>query len=312
MAGGKIDFFTTESHVEMGVDLYRDILAYAAEKQLVINFHGCNKPTGYDVTFPNELNREAILGLESTAIENKKTQAQMFVTQPFIRNLAGHADYTPAVDDAFHIAQLVLTDAPMQAIGSDPADILASPALEMIKSVPTVWEKTVVLPQSDIGKSAVIARKGASGSWFVGGINNTLDTDEITLDLSLFLGEGDYRCELWIDGESGLEKIESTVTKNDTLTVPFSPVSGFIVRFDRVTLSQYGGAIDPETPVTITVTDPDTTIRYTLDGSEPGLFAKKLEDGDTLTLDESCTLTLKITSGEDNGLVTTYRFNRIE
>ena len=155
MAGGKIDFFTTEGYVRTGVNLYRDILAYAADKELVINFHGCNKPTGLDVTYPNELNREAILGLESTQIQKRVTQAQMFTTQPFVRNLAGHADFTPAVDDAFHLAQLVLTDAPMQAIGSHPKDILASPALEMIKSVPTVWQETVVLPPSDITKSAV-------------------------------------------------------------------------------------------------------------------------------------------------------------
>ncbi len=312
MAGGKIDFFTTENNVELGVDLYRDILAYAAQKELVINFHGCNKPTGYDVTFRNELNREAILGLESTQVYNQQVQAQMFTTQPFVRNLAGHADFTPAVDLAFHMAQLVLTDAPMQAIGSDPADILASPAREMIKSVPTVWQETVVLPQSDIGKSAVIARKAGGGSWFVGGINNTLDADEITLDLSLFLGDGDYRCELWIDGDDGLEMTEQVVSADDTLTVPFTKENGFIVRFDRVTLSQYGGAIDPENPLTITVTDPDTTVRYTLDGSEPGWFSKTLEDSDTLTFDESCVLTLKVTTPNEQETVMQYRFNVIE
>ncbi len=310
MAGGKIDFFTTEDNVENGVNLYRDILRYAADKQLVINFHGCNKPTGLDATFPNELNREAILGLEATQIYNRMTQAYAFVTDPFVRGLAGHADYTPAVDEAFHMAQLVLTDAPMQAIGSDPADILASPALEMIKSVPTVWQETVVLPQSDITKSAVIARKGNNGSWYVGGINYAGE-ETLTLDLSQFLGEGTYQYELWLDGENGLEKTVQTVTANDTVTVPFEAFSGFILRFDRVTLSQYGGEINPDTPLTITIHDPDTKIAYTLDGSKPGLFAKTLKSGDTLTLTESCTLTLKITSGDDKGCMETYRFNAI-
>ena len=311
MAGGKIDFFTTEGYVRTGVNLYRDILAYAADKELVINFHGCNKPTGLDVTYPNELNREAILGLESTQIQNRVTQAQMFTTQPFVRNLAGHADFTPAVDDAFHMAQLVLTDAPMQAIGSHPDDILASPALEMIKSVPTVWQETVVLPQSDITKSAVIARKGDSGSWFVGGINR-LGDDVLTLELSQFLGDGTYQYELWTDGENGLEKTVGTVTKDDVLTIPFAPLTGFLIRFDRVTLSQYGGEIDPDTPVTVTIHDPDTKLRYTLDGSTPNAFSKTLKNGDVLTLTESCTLTIRIVAGDDKGLVESYRFNRIE
>ncbi len=311
MAGGKIDFFTTEGYVRTGVNLYRDILAYAADKELVINFHGCNKPTGLDATYPNELNREAILGLESTQIQNRVTQAQMFTTQPFVRGLAGHADFTPAVDDAFHLAQLVLTDAPMQAIGSHPKDILASPALEMIKSVPTVWQETVVLPPSEITKSAVIARKGDSGSWFVGGINR-LGEDTLTLELSQFLGDGIYQYELWTDGKKGLEKTVATVTSEDILTIPFEPLTGFLIRFDRVTLSQYGGEIDPETPITVTIHDPDTKLRYTLDGSEPNLFSKTLKDGDTLTLTESCTLTVKIVSGEDQGLVESYRFNLME
>jgi len=311
MAGGKIDFFTTEGHVETGVNLYRDILDYAAQKKLIVNFHGCNKPTGLDVTYPNELNREAILGLESIQIQNRIAQAQMFTTQPFVRNLAGHADYTPAVDDAFHMAQLVLTDAPMQAIGSHPQDILRSPALEMIKSVPTVWQETVVLPPSDITKSAVIARKGDSGSWFVGGINRMGD-DTLTLELSRFLGEGTYQYELWTDGKNGLEKTVATVTKDDVLTIPFEEYTGFIVRFDRITLSQYGGEIDPDKPLTVSLHDPDVTVAYTLDGSEPTRSSAVFRDGDTLTLTDSCTLTVKILSGEDKGLVETYRFNRIQ
>lgn len=167
MKGGKIDFFTTETSVEMGVDIYREILQYAAEKQLLINFHGCNKPTGLDATWPNELNREAILGLESTQVTNRNAQAQMFTTQVFTRNLAGHADYTPAVDTAFHMAQLVLTDAPLQAIGTSTETLLSLPSLEMIKSVPTVWDRTVVLPQSAIGEAAVYAGKAlaAAGLW---------------------------------------------------------------------------------------------------------------------------------------------------
>lgn len=312
MAGGKIDFFTTENNIDMGVNIYESILNYAAEKQLVVNFHGCNKPTGLDATYRNELNREAILGLESTQIGNLSVQAQMFVTQPFVRNLAGHADYTPAVDSAFHMAQLVLTDAPMQAIGSDPEDILASDALEMIKSVPTVWQETVVLPMSDIGKAAIIARKGDSGSWFVGGIRYAGDGGNATIELADFLGEGTYQCELWTDSKKGLQCETRTVTKDDVIEVPFDKLTGFIARFDRITLSKYGGEIDGSTPLTVTIHDDDTKVAYTLDGSEPTAFSKTLSSGDTLEISESCTLTLKIRSGEDKGLVESYRFNVME
>ena len=42
------------------------------------------------------------------------------------------------------MAQLVLTDAPLQAIGTSTETLLSLPSLEMIKSVPTVWDRTVV------------------------------------------------------------------------------------------------------------------------------------------------------------------------
>ena len=311
MKGGKIDFFTTETSVEMGVDIYREILQYAAEKQLLINFHGCNKPTGLDATWPNELNREAILGLESTQVTNRNAQAQMFTTQVFTRNLAGHADYTPAVDTAFHMAQLVLTDAPLQAIGTSTETLLSLPSLEMIKSVPTVWDRTVVLPQSAIGEAAVYARESAGGSWFVGGINYRSPDSATVLELSCFLGEGSYRMELWTDGKDGLEKQTRTVTREDTVEVPFDKLSGFIARFDRVALSQYGGEILFGTPVTVEVPDPATVAAYTLDGSEPDASSPRVENGTAIELTDSAVLTVKILDGPGKGRVQSYRFNRI-
>ena len=157
----------------------------------------------------------------------------------------------------------------------------------------------------------MIARKGDSGSWFVGGINNAHGGNDITLDLSLFLGGGTYGYELWTDGDNGLEKTTGTVTAADTLTVPFDRYSGFIVRFDRVTLSQYGGEIHPDSPVTFTVHDPDTAVHYTFDNDNTRLSEGTLQNGDTLTLTESGTLTLTITRGEDKGLCESYRFNRM-
>lgn len=310
-AGGKMDFFTKETDVDMGVNIYRDILQYAAEKQIVLNFHGCNKPTGYDVTFPNELNREAILGFESTRANDRRTMAQMFTTQPFTRNLAGHADYTPAVNTAFLMAQLVLTDSPLQSIGTGPKTLLSLPSLEMIKSVPTVWEETVVLPQSEIGKAAVYARKAESGSWFVGGINYKASGETATLDLSLFLEDGTYHMELWTDGANGLEKEVRSVTKEDTVEVPFSELHGFIIRFDRVTLSQYGGKIGADGTVTVTAADPSTVIAYTLDGSEPGSGSAKVESGGTIALEDTCALRIKITGGAGEGGQYSCRFNKM-
>ncbi|MBR5134917.1 MAG: glycoside hydrolase family 97 C-terminal domain-containing protein [Clostridia bacterium] len=235
----------------------------------------------------------------------------MFVTQPFVRNLAGHADYTPACESAFYMAQLVLTDAPMQAIGSDPAVLLKSETLEMFKSVPTVWQETVVLPQSAIGQAAIYARKGADASWYVGGINFSAAETETTIRLADFLGDGTYRLELWTDGKNGMECTTKTVTNTDTVTVPFAKKSGFILRLDRVTLSQYGGEINVGSPITVTLADANTVVRYTLDGSQPTTASPIITTGQTLPVTDTCVLTLTIMSGPDSGATRRYRFNKL-
>lgn len=308
MSGGKIDFFPQETDVGNGVDLYRQILQAAAEKRLLVDFHGCNKPTGYDVTWPNELGREAILGLESTTVTDLRTQAQMFTTQVFTRNLAGHADFTPAVDTAFHLAQLVLTDSPLQVLGTDPETLFELPTLEMVKSVPTVWKRTVVLEPSRIGSAAVFARESEGGSWFVGGINYQSVKRTVTLNLSDFLGEGTYRMELWTDAESGLAKEVRNVTKADTVELPFPTVSGFLARFDRVTLSQYGGELYDGLPVLAELADPSAMAVYTLDGSQPDEDSARIVSGQPLPITEGCTLRVRILDGDGAGSELSCRF----
>src|SRR5881392_587622 len=58
VAGAKIDFFDHEA--KEVIDLYEALLQKAAEYQILVVFHGANKPTGRQRTWPNELVREAM------------------------------------------------------------------------------------------------------------------------------------------------------------------------------------------------------------------------------------------------------------
>lgn len=58
----KLDAFSHES--KEFVDLYQSCLKEAAEYKLMLNIHGSNKPTGEVRTWPNEMSREGIRGLE--------------------------------------------------------------------------------------------------------------------------------------------------------------------------------------------------------------------------------------------------------
>ena len=91
IAGVKIDFLDHEA--KEVIDLYQAILHDAAESHLLVDFHGANKPTGESRTWPNELTREGVYGLEHRA----QIWARHNTTLPFTRYLAGHGDYTPVV-----------------------------------------------------------------------------------------------------------------------------------------------------------------------------------------------------------------------
>ena len=122
VAGLKIDFFDCESQTV--TRYYEETLKEAAEFGLVINFHGSNKPTGLNRTYPNELNREGILGLEYG-----ESSAQQNVLLPFTRYLAGHGDYTPlplqrewmgGTSEAHQIATTALFTSPLRCYGGRP------------------------------------------------------------------------------------------------------------------------------------------------------------------------------------------------
>ena len=90
VVGAKIDFFDHE-HKEV-VDLYQALLHDAARHRIMVNFHGANKPTGEARTWPNELIREGVRGMEASKLQERAVHN---TTLPFTRFLAGHGDYTP-------------------------------------------------------------------------------------------------------------------------------------------------------------------------------------------------------------------------
>lgn len=77
----------------------------------------------------------------------------------------------PAGTTAAHqLAFALLLDSPLLTIAENPfvlsGDERYRPALDIIRRLPTVWDETVVLPQSEIGRLAVIARR-KGGTWYI-------------------------------------------------------------------------------------------------------------------------------------------------
>jgi len=237
VVGAKIDFFDHEA--KEIIDLYQALLRSSAEHKIMIEFHGANKPAGESRTWPNEMTREAIRGLENRSMSLRSVHN---ATLPFTRFLAGHADYTPVhfgerrreTSWAHQVATAIVFTSPLMIYGAHPQHILDNPAGELIKTIPSVWDETIVLPQSEIGELAGFARRSGN-VWFVGVLNG-LTGKTIRIPLH-FLRPRNYRATLIrdrIDEPAAVQMEKVSVSRRESMTVRMRAGGGFVARLEHI------------------------------------------------------------------------------
>jgi len=236
VAGAKIDFLDHEA--KEVIDHYEKLLQKAAENQMVVNFHGANKPTGRARTWPNEIVREAVRGMESSSLRERARHETIL---PFTRYLAGHADYTTMhfgdrrrdTTWTHQIASLAIFASPLLTAAAHPQSILDNPAVDVIKSIPAVWDETIVLPESSIGELAIFARRTGQ-TWFLAVMCGP-QARTIRVPLS-FLGDGRYNASLVRDdreNDAAVVLENRTARRGDTLEIEMVNGGGFVGRFGK-------------------------------------------------------------------------------
>lgn len=235
IVGMKVDFFDSEA--QEFVNFYQAGLKDAAAYHLMMNFHGSNKPTGESRTWPNEMSREAVRGME-----NQPPWAPGNTIFPFTRYLAGHGDFTPVhfgnrmgeVSWAHHVASIVVFTSPFMCLGADPQHILDNPTKEMIQSIPATWDETIVLPQSKIGEMVLYARRKA-GTWFI--VAMSAKTEPVTLTVPLsFLKKGNYKLSSVKDDKQKQANAileNSQVTSSTTIIIDLNAAGGYVGRISK-------------------------------------------------------------------------------
>ena len=232
--GIKIDFFDHEA--KEVIDLYKSIFNETAALQLSLILHGANKPTGLERTWPNVMIYEGVKGMEASKLLDRATHE---TTIPFTRMLAGPADYSVChfgtrrqnTTWVHQVATAAIYCAPVITYASNPSNLLANPCVEMIKSIPPVWDETMVLPPSEIGELAVYAqRKGTT--WYLSVING-LQPKTIKIPLT-FLSTGNYNTLVLKDNPEN--PADAAITKgtagnNDIIEISLGAGGGFITRF---------------------------------------------------------------------------------
>ncbi len=119
----------------------------------------------------------------------------------------------------------------MLTLAANPQAVLDNPAANVIKSIPAVWDQTIVLPESRIGELAIFARR-TGDTWFLAVMAGP-QGKTIQVPLS-FLGEGSYKASLVRDNKEKADAVvleDKTVQRSDTLTIEMTNGGGFLARF---------------------------------------------------------------------------------
>jgi len=220
------------------VDLYEALLKKAAEHQCVVDFHGANKPSGLLRTYPNEMIREGVRGMESSSMRERARHETIL---RFARYLAGPADYTTMhfgtrrgdTTWAHQIACLATFDSAMLTLAAHPQSILDNPAADVIKSIPAVWDETFVLPDSRIGELTLFARR--KGNLWMLAVMGGPQAQTISVPLS-FLGDGEYKASFVRDNKEKPDAVvleNRTARRSDTVTIEMTNGGGFVGRFTQ-------------------------------------------------------------------------------
>ncbi|MFC1490784.1 glycoside hydrolase family 97 catalytic domain-containing protein [Candidatus Latescibacterota bacterium] len=243
-AGIKIDFIP--ACTADIIRWYEGALKETAELHLLCNFHGAVKPTGRQRTWPHELTREGVRGHEWHMSRYRRVQAaEHDETVLFTRFIAGPADYTPTAFDpremvgytwAHLLAQAVDMTSPLLHFAGKYQDFIGNPAEDLLRHLPSVWDETIVLPSSEIGKTIGFARRQGQ-EWYIGVLNGA-DASTMKIDLS-FLDKGEWHAEMFGDdpADPATFKHENiTVTADDTLTATMSSRGGAVIRINKNSL----------------------------------------------------------------------------
>ena len=196
--GIKVDFFGGDKQETMRI--YEGVLSDADDYGLMVIFHGCTLPRGWERMYPNYVGSEAVRASENLVFGQQECEieAQNATLHPFIRNAVGcmefggcflnkRLDRTNAggsirrTTDEFELATAVLFQNPIQNFALAPNNLEDAPAycIDFLRGVPTTWDEIRFIDGYP-GKYAIIARKKAD-KWYVAAIN--ADDAAYTLDL---------------------------------------------------------------------------------------------------------------------------------
>jgi len=251
ISGIKTDFFNRED--QLANRMYQRMAKAAADREFIVNFHGCTKPNGLSKMYPNVLNYEAVRGNEHNKWKGISLEHHLHIA--FMRMLCGTMDFTPggmrnagkgewrkaarpvvSGTRAHQAAMYVVYFEALKTLADSPtAYEKESDFTKFIAAIPTTWDETEVLA-GKFGEYIAIARQTGT-TWYVGLMNNW-EPRTLQVDLS-FLEPGNFFATILKDDPIHTRKDPSRfkfetkkVQKGTVIDLPLASGGGAVIRID--------------------------------------------------------------------------------
>lgn len=236
--GIKIDFWEDDSHETM--KRMEKLLDLCGKYKMMVNYHGCIRPSGLRRTYPYLMTQEGICGGETNFWWPDRITGAHHINMMFTRNVVGAADYTPGDFASYfgsiitnesmgqHMALLTAFESGIVHIAESPENLRNFLGKDIMKRLPAAWDESHLL-EGELLKYATIARRSGE-DWWVSGLCTEERNCKLTFD---FLEEGrTYTAYIYRDGNcrSDLKFNKVQVEKGDSLNIKELSEGGFLVQ----------------------------------------------------------------------------------
>lgn len=242
--GIKVDFFGGDKQETLR--LYEEILSDADDHGLMVIFHGCTLPRGWERMYPNYVGSEAVLASENLVFSQHFCDNEAFnaTLHPFIRNAVGCMEFGGVflnkrlnrsndggtirrTTDIFQLATAVLFQNPIQNFALAPNNLTDAPqiCLDFMKQVPTTWDETRFIDGYP-GRYIVLARHHGN-TWYIAAANATVEPLKLKLDLPMLAGQ---EVSLYSDDKKMQPQLKLQKIKTDgSLQLTVQPQGGAVI-----------------------------------------------------------------------------------